>query len=209
VKTSLFATLFLLLFTGNAAMATEEPAYTAIVDDGAFQVREYPALTVAETRVEGDRGRASGAGFRILAGYIFGGNTRRESIAMTAPVLQSPPSGEKIAMTAPVSQTEVGDAWIVRFMMPSGYTLETLPKPDDPRVTLTVMPPARMAVVRFSGWANDREFQRKRAELEQWTAKRGLRTIGPASYAQYDDPWTAGPLRRNEVMLPVAPMAVR
>jgi hypothetical protein len=206
VKTSLFAVLLLLLSTGNVAMATEEPAFTAIVDDGVFQVREYPALAVAETRVAGDRGRASGTGFRILAGYIFGGNTRRESIAMTAPVLQSPPSGETIAMTAPVSQTEAGDAWVVRFMMPSGYTMETLPKPNDPRVTLTMMPPARVAVVRFSGWANDREFQRRRAELEQWMAKRGLRTVGPASYAQYDDPWTPGPQRRNEVMLPVAPI---
>lgn len=209
MKTSLLAALFMLLSAGNTAMATEEPAFTAIVDEGAFQIREYPALTVAETRVAGDRGRASGAGFRILAGYIFGGNTRRESIAMTAPVMQSRPASEKIAMTAPVSQTEDGDTWVVRFMMPSGYTLETLPKPNDPRVTLTVMPAARMAVVRFSGWANDREFQRKRAELEQWTAKRGLRAVGPASYAQYDDPWTAGPQRRNEVMLPVAPMAAR
>lgn len=184
-------------------MATEEPAFTVIIDEGAFQVRQYPALAVAETRVDGNRRDASGAGFRILAGYIFGGNTRRESIAMTAPVVQSPPVSEKMAMTAPVSQTAAGGAWTVRFTMPSGYTLDTLPKPNDPRVQLSLAPATRVAVVRFSGWASDQDFTRKLAELEQWMTKQGLKATGPASLAQYNPPWTLGPLRRNEVMVPV------
>ena len=168
-------------------MATEEPAFTLVVDEDAFQVRQYPPLVVAETRVAGDRKQASSDGFRILAGYIFGGNTPRE----------------KIAMTAPVSQTAVAGAWVIQFTMPSGKTLDTLPKPDDPRVVLRTTPAIRVAVIRFSGWASDRDFERKRDELEQWMAKRGLHAIGPASLAQYNPPWTLGPLRRNEVMLPV------
>jgi SOUL heme-binding protein len=192
-----------LLLTGNAAMATEEPSFTVVIDDGAFQVRQYPALLVAETRVGGDRRDASGAGFNILAGYIFGGNTRRQKIAMTSPVVQSPPTSEKIAMTAPVSQTAEGNEWIVRFTMPSGYTMETLPKPNDPRVELSLTPAVRMAVIRFSGRANDQDFKRKRAELEQWMTKRRLKASGPASLAQYNPPWTLGPLRRNEVMVPI------
>ena len=203
MKISVCAVSILLLFTGNTAMATEEPAFTVIIDDDAFQVRQYPALAVAETRVDGDRSDASGAGFRILAGYIFGGNMRRESIAMTAPVVQSPPASEKIAMTAPVSQTAADGAWIVRFTMPSGYTLDTLPRPNDPRVQLSVAPAVRVAIVRFSGWANDQDFKRKLAELEQWMTKRRIKAIGPASLAQYNPPWTLGPLRRNEVMVPV------
>ncbi|MEQ1511698.1 MAG: heme-binding protein [Lysobacteraceae bacterium] len=190
-------------------MATEEPAFTTVIDEDAFQVRQYPALAVAETRVKGERRDAASAGFRILAGYIFGGNTRRESIAMTAPVVQSPPTSEKIAMTAPVSQTAVAGTWVVRFTMPAGYTLDTLPKPNDPRVVLSVAPPTRVAVIRFSGWAGDRDFERKRAELERWMAKRDLRAIGPASLAQYNPPWTLGPLRRNEVMLPVEAATAR
>lgn len=185
-------------------MATEEPAFTVVIDDGAHQVRQYSALLVAETRVGGDRKQASSAGFRILADYIFGGNTRRESIAMTAPVVQSPPVGERIAMTAPVSQIAAADAWIVRFTMPSGYTLDTLPKPNDPRVVLSLAPSARFAVVRFSGWAGEQDFKRRLAELEQWMTKRRLRATGPASLAQYNPPWTLGPLRRNEVMVPIA-----
>ena len=184
-------------------MPTEEPAFTHVIDEDAFQVRQYPSLAVAETQVAGDRKQAASTGFRILAGYIFGGNTRRESIAMTAPVGQSPPVGEKIAMTAPVSQTAVSGAWLIQFTMPSGRTLDTLPKPDDPRVVLRMTPAIRVAVIRFSGWASDRDFERKRAELERWMAKRGLHAIGPASLAQYNPPWTLGALRRNEVMLPV------
>jgi hypothetical protein len=203
VKISACAVSILLLFTGNTAMATEEPAFTVVIDDDAFQVRQYPPLIVAETHVDGDRSDASGAGFRILAGYIFGGNTRLESIAMTAPVVQSPPISEKIAMTAPVSQTAADGTWIVRFTMPSGYTLDTLPKPNDPHVQLSLAPAVRVAVVRFSGWANDQDFKRKLAELEQWMTKRRIKAIGPASLAQYNPPWTLGPLRRNEVMVPV------
>ncbi len=209
MKTKIFAFAILLLLAGNTVMATEEPEFTVVIDDGAFQVRQYPALLVAETRVGGDRKDASAEGFRILAGYIFGGNTRRQKIAMTAPVLQSPPASENIAMTAPVSQTAVGNDWIIRFTMPSGYTMETLPKPDDPRVELGLTPAVRMAVVRFSGWASDQDFKRKLAELEQWMAKRRIKATGPASLAQYNAPWTLGPLRRNEVMVPMEAVAAR
>ncbi len=186
-------------------MATEEPAFALVVDDGAFQIRQYPPMAVAEVRVKGDRREAANAGFRILAGYIFGGNTRSQRIAMTAPVVQSPPTSEKIAMTAPVSQTAIDGAWIVRFTMPAGYTLDTLPKPNDSQVMLSVAPAVRVAVLRFSGWVSDRDFERKRDELERWLAKRDLRAAGPASLAQYNPPWTLGPLRRNEVMLPIEP----
>ena len=203
MKKTAFALLAILLLTGNIAMATEEPSFTVVIEEGAFQVRQYPALLVAETRVEGDRREASSAGFRILAEYIFGGNTRNQKIAMTAPVVQSPPAGEKIAMTAPVSQTATADAWIVRFTMPPGYTLDTLPKPNDSRVVLSLAPATRVAVVRFSGWADDRDFKRKLTELEQWMAKQRIKATGSASLAQYNPPWTLGPLRRNEVMVPI------
>ena len=205
VKTFAFASAasLLLLLTGNVAMATEEPPFTLVVDEDAFQVRQYPPLVVAETEVKGTRDDASSAGFRILADYIFGKNTRRERIAMTAPVSQPPPTGEKIAMTAPVSQTGVAGAWIIRFTMPAGYTLDTLPTPNDPRVELRVTPAARFAVIRFTGWANNRDFERKRVELARWIAQRNLKATGPAVLAQYNPPWTLGPLRRNEVMLPL------
>jgi len=189
---------------GTDAMAVEEPAFKFVLREGAFEVRDYPALVVAEVTVRGDQKEAAGRGFRVLADYIFGGNKRRQSIAMTAPVAQAPTS-EKIAMTAPVTQTQNANEWVVRFTMPSAYSMETLPEPNDPKVRLRVLPPSRFAVLRFSGLAREDDVAAKTAELEKLTGIHDLRATGRASLAQYDPPWTPWFMRRNEVMMPVAP----
>ena len=81
-------------------MAVEEPPFTAVQRDGPFEVCDYPALTVAEVSVRGSQWSAANQGFRMLANYIFGGNTTRQSIPMTAPVSQVR-TEEKIPMSAP------------------------------------------------------------------------------------------------------------
>jgi len=187
---------------GSPAMAVEEPDFKLVQQQGEFEVRDYPDLVVAEVTVNGDQKEAANEGFRLLAGYIFGGNTRRQSIAMTAPVAQEPTS-EKIAMTAPVTQTKNAGTWTVRFTMPAGYTLETLPKPNDPKVRLRRLPPERMAVLRFSGLARPGDVDAKSKELLTTIRARGLRAIGEVSLAQYNAPWTLWFMRRNEVMVPV------
>jgi len=185
-------------------MAVEEPAFKTVLREGAFEVRDYQALVVAEVTVSGDQKEAANRGFRLLAGYIFGGNKRRQSIAMTAPVAQAPTS-QKIAMTAPVTQTGSANEWVVSFTMPSSYSMETLPEPNDPKVRLRPVPPARFAVLKFSGLAGKGDVALKTAELEKLVQTHQLRAIGPASLAQYNPPWTPWFMRRNEVMLPVAP----
>ena len=190
-------------------MATEEPAHTVSLQDGSFEVREYPALVAAEVSVSGNRDEAASAGFRLLAGYIFGGNTRRQSIAMTAPVVQSQQAsqtegrGESIAMTAPVIQTENAGAWTVRFIMPSSYRIDTLPTPNDARVKLIALPPSRYAVIKFSGLAKADDIEKQTAELQRFIVKHKLSPIGPASLARYNPPWTLWFMRRNEIMLPL------
>lgn len=203
-----FSAIFLFMFLGVPAMATEEPTFTSSLKEGAFEVRSYPALVAAQVSVTGTRDEASSAGFKLLAGYIFGGNTRRQSIAMTAPVVQSKPGSQTIAMTAPVIQTatpESPEAWTVRFIMPSAYTLETLPTPKDARVQLMALPAARYAVVMFSGMAHEDEVAEKTAELTDFMAKHDLRAEGPPALARYNPPWTLWFMRRNEVQIPVAP----
>ena len=108
-------------------------------------------------------------------------------------------------MTAPVTQTQSADEWVVRFTMPSAYSMETLPEPNDPKVHLRLLPPTRFAVLQFSGLARKDDVAAKTAELEKLAGTHHLRAIGPASLAQYDPPWTLWFMRRNEVMLPVAP----
>jgi hypothetical protein len=192
-----FATL------GETAIATEEPAFQITLQDGALEVRDYPGLVAAEVSVSGTRDEASSAGFRLLAGYIFGGNTTRQSIAMTAPVVQTASPSESIAMTAPVLMTGSTGAWMVRFIMPSKYTLATLPVPNDPQVKLLALPPTRFAVVKFSGLAHEDDVEKKTAELLAFTTAKRLIVTGPAALARYNPPWTLWFLRRNEVMVPL------
>jgi len=209
MKTALSSLILSVVFFGGTAMAVEEPRYAVTLQEGAFEVRDYPALIAAEVTVSGSRDEASSAGFRLLAAYIFGGNTRRESIAMTAPVVQAPAAGESIPMTAPVLQAGSAGVWTVRFLMPQGSSLDTLPTPNDARVTLHAVPPARTAVVRFSGLAQEEDVAEKTAALQAFIAARHLETIGPPVLARYNPPWTLWFLRRNEVMIPLRPEVSR
>jgi hypothetical protein len=179
----------------------EGPAYAVEVRDGAFEVRRYAPQIVAEVTVAGDRGRALSRGFRVLAGYIFGGNDGAAKVAMTAPVAQEP---ARIAMTSPVAQQAAGDGWVVRFTMPSDFTLATLPRPRDPAIRLVGLPGDRQAVLRFSGLAGAGAWAAREAELAAWVAARGLRPTGPVRHYWYDDPFTLPWRRRNEVAQPVA-----
>ena len=183
---------------------TEEPAHSLIERHGDVEIRRYEPRLAAETTVGGDAYSARGEGFRRLAGYIFGGNQGRVRIDMTAPVAQSGAvkGGENIAMTAPVAQ-EVSEAgWVIRFFLPSSLT--DPPKPNDDRVRIASLPAETMAVVRFSGLANDDAIASHRATLLAALAGTRWRPIAEPVTWFYDPPWTLPPLRRNEVAVPVA-----
>lgn len=190
------------------AAAIEEPRFETLRQAGDFELRLYAPMIVAETTVRGDLSRASSDGFRVIAGYIFGDNVSTrgagsEKVAMTAPVTMEAAS-EKIAMTAPVTM-EAGatQGYRMHFVMPSAYTLETLPRPRDERVRLREIPAQRMAVVRFSGFAGEEKVRERTNELLDWLRTEGLKPAGPPQLARYDPPWTLPFLRRNEVMVPL------
>lgn len=185
----------------------EEPDFTLVKEEQAFQIRDYPTIVVAEVAHSGTRQQASGASFRRLAAYIFAQDRPEggEDIAMTTPVLQDRVQrDEKIAMTAPVIQDKTAnDQWRMRFVMPAKYSLETLP-PAPVDITLTEIPARRMATVRFSGNARAGEIAQMEQELAKWVAQQELKPVGDYEYAFYDAPMVPGPLRRNEVMIEVA-----
>jgi hypothetical protein len=178
------------MYNGN-----ETPAYTVEATDGAFELRSYPPHIAAEVTVSGSRDAAINAGFRVLAGYIFGGNEAQAKVAMTTPVTQS----EKIAMTTPVTQAQSKQGWTVQFMMPSEYTLETLPKPKDDRIRIVTTEPVRMAVLRFSGVPTTAALASRSDELRIWAEARGLTLIGAPQFMFYDPPFRMPWNRRNEV----------
>jgi hypothetical protein len=202
--TSVVLAALLAATTGWAAVAkVAEPKFSLEVRKGQFEVRGYQARVVAETSVDGERKQAESEGFRRLAGYIFGGNKSKTSLAMTAPVGQTA-EGRKLAMTAPVGQKADGArSWVVSFTMPEGETLATLPEPTDARVTLREVPPARVGVVKFSGRWTSESFASHTEQLRSWLSARGLQPSGDVEVNRYDPPWTLWFLRRNEIWLPL------
>jgi effector-binding domain-containing protein len=117
---------------------------------------------------------------------------------MTAPVSVEP-SAEKISMTAPVGVQQSNQGWKVYFVMPSQYTLETLPKPNNPQVTIKSIPSQKFAVLRFSGLVDEEKMAKKVAELKEWAGNKKLKMLGNPELARYNPPWTLPFLRRNEV----------
>ena len=206
MKYVLLGVIFAALLIASRAKATEQPSYTASQQSGPIEVRQYGSMVAAEVSVTGDRDTASSAGFRALAGYIFGGNSGKKSIAMTAPVVQarSQAKGQSIAMTAPVMQTGEGKEWTVRFIMPKAMTMQNLPTPNNPQVKLVPLKPESFAAIRFSGMAKEADIQRQTKLLQDYMTARSLKATGPASLARYDPPWTPAMMRRNEIMIPIA-----
>jgi len=179
------------------------PKYLLVATDGDIELRDYPALVVAEVTREGDRWNAVSRGFGPLAAYIFAKERDGDRISMTAPVTQR--RREPIAMTAPVTQTPAASSgsWVIRFIMPANYSLESLPKPVGSDVRLAKFPAQRRAVIRFSGVTTNELIDAKESALRKWLMERGLRPVGEPTYAYYNHPITPGFLRRNEVMFDV------
>jgi hypothetical protein len=197
------ATLLAGLLSSTSLFAIEEPAYRVVLEDGAFELRDYATQIVAETVVEGPMEDASSRAFRTLFRYIDGANTTRDKIEMTAPVTQAKRS-QKIAMTAPVGQQAApAGGWAVTFAMPAEYTMDTLPRPTDPKVRIREIPAYRAAVIRYSGTWSESKFRKHLAELEDWMASQRFEAAGGPVWARYNAPFTPWFLRRNEILIPV------
>ena len=165
--------------------AIEEPAYTVerAWESEQIEIRRYAPRVMAVTTMQGN----DDDGFRVLAGYIFGGNSTEQQIAMTAPVQQSMAGEAEMA-----------------FIMPAEYALEDLPTPDDERVAFEEAPAYTAAVIRFSGWASADKADEHWQRLRQFLIAERIDITGEPTLNQYNPPWTLPFLRRNEIIVPVA-----
>lgn len=195
-------------FVGSLAVAQgsyhgyEAPSYTVERQVGAAELRIYAPHMLAEVTVQGDQGQAVGLGFRVLAGYIFGGNTSSTDAAMKVPAAQRP--SEQIAMTVPVAQSGTAQDWVISFMMPAQYSRDTLPVPKDDRVRFVETTPQRQLVLQFSGRAGQSQLDAQTNTLRQIAAEGGIMLGAGPSFYFYDDPFTLPWNRRNEVAFVVA-----
>ena len=200
---SLLTSIFLTGCTVVGIRSSEEPKYQVINDYGSIQIRQYPALVVAQTEINADYKTSSNQGFQRLAGYIFGNNKAQQKLAMTAPVIQEQ-QAETISMTAPVIQQKSADStWLMTFVLPNEYSLLTAPIPLDPTVKITEIQSKKVAVLHYSGSLSEQGIKEKSEELDVWLKKHGYSIISAPQSAAYDPPWTLPFLRRNEIHIEI------
>ncbi len=183
--------------------AIEEPSYTTLRTMDGIELREYATYTVAEVLVNADASDAGSRAFPILAGYIFGKNKGERSFAMTAPVTQVA-APVKLEMTAPVTQTPAAGGFVVQFVLPKGTTAANAPEPLDSRVMLRDVPPQRVAVIRYSGFWSESNYNEHLAKLQGGLRAADIAWSGEPIYSRYDGPMTPWFLRRNEIWLQLA-----
>jgi hypothetical protein len=190
-----------LVSLGPMMSNVEQPRYQVVSTEQSFELRMYEPVIIAEVAVKGERKQAISEGFSILADYIFGNNAVNEKISMTAPVEQQ--QSQKISMTAPVSQQARDSEWVVNFVMPSKYDLDTLPRPNNNQVNIRQIPSKLFAVVRFSGSTTNENVYRHEQKLQEYLSANKIDALSSPVYAFYNPPWTLPFMRRNEVMVEV------
>ena len=200
--TSIIA-LFLIVgvLAGPVMSNLEKPGYKVIQTEQNIEIRQYEPMIIAEVEVDGKREDAIRDGFRLIADYIFGNNTVQRDIAMTTPVQQQ--ENQKIAMTAPVQQQSTGRSWQISFVMPSKYSMETLPEPKNDRVRLKEILTKKFVVIEFSGTNSNENVTKHENQLMNYTEANQIKIIGSPKYAFYNAPWTLPFMRRNEVMIEI------
>ena len=182
----------------------EEPAYTVVEKKDGYEIRQYQPYIMAKTTVTGNYAEATNKGFRIIADYIFGNNTKKESIAMTTPVLESEATSEKIAMTTPVLESAgANDERTIAFVLPSKYAMDTLPAPNNNAVTFMEVPARKVAALRFTWYASESRMETKKELLKSYLLRDSLTASDAAETARYNPPLSMPLLLRNEVLIPI------
>jgi hypothetical protein len=193
------------LYSWISVRNIEAPQYEVVSVHDGYEIRKYKSYIIAETTIVGatDRNDAARKGFPIVAGYIFGDNTKQNKIAMTVPVNTEETDFEKIAMTVPVNteQEDAQGAYKVSFVLPSEYTLETLPIPNDSRVIIREIPSRTVAVKKFSWSTSESTIRKNEQALLSALKKDGRTPARSTNVARYNPPWTIPFMLRTEVQV--------
>lgn len=183
---SIFAVLMISACSVFGEINVEKADYKTIETHGDIEVRHYEEILIVSTPMATDRERNSA--FSRLFNYISGNNQGDRKIPMTAPVFMDPRNSNDSVMS---------------FVLPSDYTLETAPIPEDPDVTLGSIKDSSFAVIQFSGRLNVETAQEKAKIVSDWIQHSDYVATGPYKMAGYNSPMTIPAMRRNEVLIPI------
>ena len=218
--------ILLIVWTGVSYLfdlSVASPQYSVLEQKNGYEIRQYEPYITAQVEITGTYDEALNQGFSILANYIFGNNTKQTGIDMTAPVIESEKVemtapvvvsekldmtapvvvSEKLDMTAPVVESGDEQKRIISFVMPFKYTLETLPKPNNPEVKIVPQQARKVAVLRFSWFRSSERVSEKKQELLSLLEQDGVVLKNKPEYAGYNAPFNAPWLNRNEIIVEI------
>jgi len=187
-KKFVFAATALLIIQSITTMAfaeTEKQKYRVVHSEKEFEIRFYPSALLATVYSDANTYRELAyPGFRKLAGYIFGGNESETKISMTSPVHMD------------MNQASMS------FVMPSSFSEENLPMPDDPGVKIERTDDVYVAAIRFGGYASDKDIRNYSEKLKSILEEKGIKWYGNFRYLGYNPPFQPFG-RRNEIIVNV------
>ena len=178
------------LIRGYSNTRLETPEYELIKESGSYEIRKYGPMIIARTLVTSDYKEATYTGFRRIANYIFGNNSKSMEIAMTAPVISNSP-------------VDADEKYEVIFVMPRSHTIDALPNPNNSDVQIVEKNLGQVAVLSFGGWATKPRVEKYHNKLKDWIEEEGYSMKGKFMVAQYNSPWMLPPFRHNEIMVEI------
>ena len=141
------SSIILVYFSLNLFIVTKEQYYQVLKVIDEVEIREYDEMIYASYTPVNENDRSSS--FRVIANYIFGGNTSNEEISMTSPVVMKPYDNHEMA-----------------FIMPDHYTLTSLPKPNNSQIKISKIPSSIKAAIRYSGYSNAKIENKKKRRTD-------------------------------------------
>ena len=176
--------LIAILLISIAKLETKEPSFNLIKKDGKVEIREYPPYIIAKTSLDISKNKEDNNMFRVLANYIFGGNSNSQSIPMTAPVITHANS----------------NSYDMIFFMLDANTIESLPSPNNNNISIEKLHIGKAITISFGMWATERRVKKYKSKLDEYILKNKIQVVSDIMVAQYNSPWTIPPFRKNELI---------
>lgn len=178
-------TFILIIFFSMATSETlKNPEFILVEKHGDIEVREYSEYVIAKTSISQGDMELNNNMFRTLAGYIFGGNNKSQSIPMTAPV---------------ITKNDESSYDMIFFMLDANKP-EDLPLPNSSNISIEMMDLGKTISITFGMWATDSRVKYYKTKLDKHIKDNNIQIKSPLMVAQYNSPWAMPPFRKNELI---------